>query len=84
MDADDTFNASKELNLDFNVDGYNIEIKYGNTRFDICRLFRNRWGVHFKGAIHEYPVIDNLRNSNEWESIQYIDLRVENRAYYSL
>lgn len=29
-------------------------------------------------------VIETLGASKEWESIQYLDLRVENRAYYSL
>jgi len=29
-------------------------------------------------------VIDSLRSSPEWSAIRYIDLRVENRAYYSL
>lgn len=28
--------------------------------------------------------IESLKNSAEWPRIQYIDLRVENRAYYSL
>jgi hypothetical protein len=29
-------------------------------------------------------VIESLSNSSEWANIRYIDLRVENRAYYSL
>jgi len=29
-------------------------------------------------------VINSLRGSSEWDIIRYVDLRVENRAYYSL
>ena len=28
-------------------------------------------------------VIEKLKASNEWSDLRYVDLRVENRAYYS-
>ena len=61
MDADDLFDGPPDLRLSPELDAYNIWISYGSMRFHHCRIFRNGWGVHFKGAIHEYAVIDGLR-----------------------
>tara|TARA_R100001244_G_scaffold25113_4_gene25563 strand:+ start:20703 stop:23138 length:2436 start_codon:yes stop_codon:yes gene_type:complete len=61
MDADDRFEGPEKLDLPADLDGWHVGIQYGDMRFQHARMFRNGWGVHFKGAIHEYPVIHQCR-----------------------
>lgn len=60
MDADDRFHGNS-LELSPNFDGYNITIHYGDMRLQHARIFRNGFGVRFRGAIHEYPTIGQCR-----------------------
>ncbi len=60
MDTDDTFHAPT-LKLSPELDAYNVQIKYGNTRLNHARFFRSGWGVKFEGAVHEFPIIDACR-----------------------
>lgn len=60
MDADDRFNGTKWA-LSPEYDAYYINIEYGGTTYNQCRMFRNNWGIRFKGAVHEFPVIDGCR-----------------------
>lgn len=61
MDADDRFYGRPTLQEQ--IDAYDIELRYGNTTLTHCRFFRNGWGVHFSGAIHETPVVHHVRRS---------------------
>lgn len=60
MDADDRFEGSN-LTVTPDFDAYHLQIKYGDTEWTQVRLFRNHWGVHFKGALHEFPTVDSCR-----------------------
>lgn len=60
MDADDRL-INDEMIFSPEFDAYYATIKYGNTSYHQCRFFRNYWGVHFSGAVHEFAVIDNCR-----------------------
>ena len=60
MDADDRLEC-KRMILSPQFDAYYTNIVYGGTAYDQVRLFRSGWDVHFKGAVHEFPVIDSCR-----------------------
>jgi hypothetical protein len=62
MDADDISQNPQEIRtiLEATKDdyaAYNFNIIYGNDVFCHARLFKNFCGVHFKGKVHEYPVL---------------------------
>jgi len=60
LDADDRFSGSG-LGLSPDLDGYNVEIRYGDMRLHHARIFRNGFNVQFRGAIHEYPTVEQCR-----------------------
>jgi ADP-heptose:LPS heptosyltransferase/glycosyltransferase involved in cell wall biosynthesis len=62
MDADDRLECD-DWHLSPEFDAFHIRIKYGGTEYNQARIFRNNYGVHFRGAVHEYPVIDACRTA---------------------
>lgn len=83
MDADDRLETTS-LNLSPEFDVYHLQIIYGNTLLKQARIFRNHWGVRFKGAVHECPVIDSCRSTILQQNINHISGPKEGRVERNL
>lgn len=87
--ADDLFvNLKNAIEL---LDGVNIsveEIRVDDLKFkEATAVLANGPEVYFSLSIDPRfgrGVLESLMKSPDWSAIRYVDLRVENRAYYSL
>jgi len=59
MDCDDVVENPEEIlkMMKEPYDSFGCNLLYGSEVFQHSRLFRNGMGIHFRGRVHEYPVL---------------------------